>query len=103
MEETYEERENEPGRRRSTADELVEATAIGEDENSNINIAKDREFASLLDETRTALRESDLTTAFIFNSLHLYLPSSHPYLVFVCRLWRSYFLSLEIEYRYSQE
>lgn len=62
-----------------TAAELVEATAAREDEETNIDVAENREFASFLHESTSSFRERDLTTVLVFDSLQLDLTSPHSF------------------------
>jgi hypothetical protein len=63
-----------------TAAELVEATTAREDEETNINVTENREFASFLHESASSFRERDLTTVvLVFDSLQLDLTSPHSY------------------------
>ncbi|KAG5521882.1 hypothetical protein RHGRI_034193 [Rhododendron griersonianum] len=51
--------------------ELVEAAAAGEDEEADIDVAEDREFAGFLHETAASFREGDLKAVLVFDSLQL--------------------------------
>ena len=57
--------------------ELVELAATGEDEESNLDIAENRELSSLLHQPAPPLRESHLTTTLVLDSLQHHLPPPH--------------------------
>lgn len=66
-------RGNEPG----FSGVLKELSLGGEDDQSNISIAKDRDLMGLFEQTSSALREGDLAADFVLYSLELNSPSSH--------------------------
>ncbi|PON54967.1 hypothetical protein TorRG33x02_300860, partial [Trema orientale] len=57
--------------------ELVEAAAAGEDDESDIDVAENRELASLFDESIAAFGEGHLATALVLDSLQLHLLPPH--------------------------
>ena len=58
---------------------LVETTASGEDDKSNLSATQDRELISFLEQTIASFAESDLAIRGVLYPLYLYLPS--PYLL----------------------
>lgn len=59
------------------AGEIVNLAGAGEDDKSNLGVTENRKLFSLLDQTVSSLRESDLTTVDILNLLNLNPSSPH--------------------------
>lgn len=56
---------------------LKKLAGVGEDNNSNLGIAENGQFLSLLEQPSASFRECDLPAVCIFNPLDLNLPPTH--------------------------
>lgn len=50
-----------------SAAKLIKSAAIGEEDDSNLNVAKNRELSGLLQQSRSSLAESDMAITPIFD------------------------------------
>jgi hypothetical protein len=57
--------------------EVIEAAGAGEDDESDLRVAKDGELLGLLEQPGPALREGHLPARRVFDPLDHYLPSPH--------------------------
>ena len=59
------------------AREVEELAIGGEDEESELDVAENRELQRLLHQTTPPLREGDVAAVLVLDPLHLHFPSSH--------------------------